>query len=120
MSIYKEILLDHYKNPRRRGEIIDSTFKIVESNPLCGDVVQISGIVDHDILKQVAFMGKGCVISQATASLLLEKYAGSSVACILNCTAQDVLDLVQMNLGPNRLKCALLPLIALQNGIKTC
>lgn len=118
MSIYKEILLDHYKHPRKHGVIGNSTFERTEHNPLCGDLVKISGIVECDVLIQVAFIGKGCVISQATASILLEKYAGSRVDDILKITPQFVLEQIQMELGPNRLKCALLPLLALQNGIK--
>ena len=114
MSLYKEILLDHYKHPRHHGEIEGPSFRVAEFNPLCGDLINLSGVVVDGVLMQVAFTGKGCVISQATASLLLEKYSGCSKADILAITADDVLALIQMNLGPNRIKCALLPLIALQ------
>lgn len=120
MSLYKEILLDHYKNPRHCGTIANCMFKVEQANPLCGDLVQISGRVENGNLTQVAFTGKGCVISQATASLLLEKHAGCLVVDILAVTPQDVLDLIQMDLGPNRIKCALLALIALQSGLKQC
>lgn len=120
MSLYKELLLDHYKNPRQKGEVANFTFKISEANPLCGDVIQITGLVEQRVLKQVAFLGQGCVISQATTSILLEKYLGCLVDNILACEVQNLLDLIQMQLGPNRLKCALLPLAALQNGLKSC
>lgn len=127
MSLYKEILLDYYKNPRFRGEIVDATFVVEEDNPLCGDSVKIYGVID-DIgkLSQVSFTGKGCVISQAAASMLLEKCCDKKVNEILKITTDDMLALIQMELGPNRLKCALLPLVALQKGLgnvrssKTC
>jgi nitrogen fixation NifU-like protein len=120
MSLYKEILLDHYKNPRHRGTVANCLFNVEQANPLCGDVVNVSGRVVDEILVEVAFVGKGCVISQATASMLLEKHAGGLVVDILACTPQDVLHLVQMELGPNRIKCALLALMALQAGVKKC
>lgn len=119
MSLYKEILLDHYKNPRHHGKIANALFAITEHNPLCGDLIQITGIVCNGKLEQVAFVGKGCVISQATASILLEKYKSSEILQILACTSDDVHALIQMELGPNRLKCALLPLIALKKGLLT-
>lgn len=118
MSLYKEILLDHYKHPRHHGTFNNPSFTITESNPLCGDLVQISGVINQSNLLEVKFMGKGCVISQATASILLEKYTGRPFSEILAITPTDILALIQMELGPNRIKCALLSLIALQNGVK--
>jgi nitrogen fixation NifU-like protein len=118
MSLYKEILLDHYKNPRHQGELTQNTFVAAEDNPLCGDSVSIYGIVADGKLSQVSFTGKGCVVSQAAASMILEKYYGQSVVDLLNVTSADILNLIQMQLGPNRLKCALLPLVALQKGLQ--
>jgi nitrogen fixation protein NifU and related proteins len=119
MSLYKEILLDHFKNPRFKdqGQILQPSFVVLESNPLCGDLLEIKGLVVTDKLAQAVFAGSGCVISQAVASLLLEKYTGCLVADILALTKEDMLTLVGMDLGPNRLKCALLALIALQKGL---
>lgn len=118
MSLYKEILLDYYKDPRFRGEIDEATFVAEEDNPLCGDSVKIYGVIDDGKLSQVSFTGKGCVISQATTSMLLEKCCNKNIDEILKITADDMLALIQMELGPNRLKCALLPLAALQKGLK--
>jgi len=122
MSLYREILLDHFKNPRHqdRGQIEQPSFTILESNPLCGDVVQVRGLIVDGRLIQVVFSGTGCVISQGIASILLEKYTGKTVSEVLALNAEDMLNLIGMELGPNRLKCALLALIALQNGIKSC
>lgn len=119
MSLYKEILLDHYKKPCHydTGQILQPSFVFTEANPLCGDVVQIKGIIASDTLEQVCFSGSGCVISQATASMLLAKYAGCKLADIVAISPQDVLALIQLDLGPNRIKCALIALMALQTGI---
>lgn len=120
MSLYKEILLDHFKNPRFKdqGQILQPSFVVVESNPLCGDLVEIKGLVAKERLEQVVFSGHGCVISQAAASILLEKYASALVGDILVLNSQDVLNLLGMELGPNRIKCALLALLALQKGLR--
>lgn len=123
MSLYKEILLDHFKNPRYydRGQIDQTaSFVACESNPLCGDFIQIKGIVADGKLQDAVFSGKGCVISQGLASLLLDQYITRAVQEILDLTSADILALVGMDLGPNRIKCALLALIALQNGLKAC
>jgi nitrogen fixation NifU-like protein len=119
MSLYKEILLDHFKNPRHydRGQIASPSFVLAEFNPLCGDLVQVTGVISAGSLLQAAFHGKGCVISQAAASLLLEKYVGCQLNDILNLKSADILNLIGMELGPNRINCAILPLIALQKGI---
>jgi nitrogen fixation NifU-like protein len=119
MSLYKEILLDHYKKPCHydTGQILQPSFVVSESNPLCGDVVQIKGVIANDKLAQVCFSGSGCVISQATASMLLAKYADCKLVDIVAISPQDILALIQLDLGPNRIKCALLALIALQAGI---
>ena len=118
MSLYKEILLDHYQNPRCHGQLEHPSFVAQEYNPLCGDLVKVSGIVQDGFLQTVRFTGHGCVISQAAASLLCERYHGSPIADILVLDSQAVLDLLQITLGPNRLKCAILVLIALQKGLR--
>ncbi len=122
MSLYKEILLDHFKNPRYydKDQIAHPSFVAMESNPLCGDSIQIKGIVTNGKLQEVVFSGKGCVISQGVASLLLEQYVGMPTQEILALNSADILALIGMDLGPNRIKCALLALIALQSGIRTC
>lgn len=117
MSLYQAVLLDHFKHPRRAGVLPTYTFTCFESNPLCGDEVTVYGLVQDGKLVQRSFTGKGCVISQATASLLLDSNLVDEVAQIESLGAQDVLQLIGMELGPNRLKCALLVLIALQRGL---
>jgi len=119
MKLYKEILLEHYRNPRNVGKLENPDFSSGENNPLCGDSIVIEGIVKNNILTEVHFSGKGCVLSQAAASMTTEACKGKTIDELLILNKDFVLDLIGMQLGPNRLKCALLPLEALQKGIKS-
>lgn len=116
--MYQEILLDHYKNPRHQGKIAQPDFSSGQFNPSCGDAVCVQGCVKNDLLVAAAFEGKGCVISQAVTSLLLSTYVGKIIEEIMALGADDVRALIHMPLGPTRLKCAMLGLMALQEGIK--
>ena len=117
MNLYRERLMDHYRNPRNADRLDNPDFSSGQFNPSCGDVIAFEGCIKRDLLKKVAFSGKGCVISQAAASLLTEKCLDSSLEAILAINKDDMCQLVGMQLGPIRVKCALLPLQALQEGI---
>ena len=117
MNVYQEILLDHFKHPRHKGVLEHADFSSGQHNPSCGDMVSMQGIVRDGMLANVAFEGKGCVISMATASLLCEAACGQKLAIISAYDVDFVLNLIGMQLGPNRLQCALLPLQALQAGV---
>ena len=71
-DIYREIILDHYRNPRNKGKLADADVSIHDSNPLCGDEIDIHLRVDKDMIKDIKFEGRGCAISQASASMLTE------------------------------------------------
>lgn len=116
-SVYQAQLLDHYRNPRNKGLLPDANFATDEFNPSCGDRVMLSGLVTDRIIKKLGFEGKGCVISQATASLLTEYALGKSVSDLMALNADAMQKMIGVTLGPVRLKCALLPLEALQKGI---
>lgn len=116
--MYQELLLDHYRNPRNRGTLLDADFMSREYNPSCGDSVSFQGIIDvHGCVSAIAFEGAGCVISQATASLLSEHVKGMLASQVLGLSKDAIVELIGIELGPTRLKCALLPLEALQQGI---
>ncbi|MFC1841830.1 iron-sulfur cluster assembly scaffold protein [Candidatus Dependentiae bacterium] len=118
MKFYKEILMDHYKNPRNRGRIENPDFATAQYNPSCGDSVSFSGIIDKDgIIKKLAFEGKGCVISQAIASLCTELFVDKHIDDVLNFDQKNIKDIIGMELGLTRSKCALLSLMALKEGI---
>ena len=118
-ELYQEELMDHFKNPRNHGSLKNPDFISSDDNPSCGDSVIIEGIISNGVLEQISFSGKGCVLSQATASMLTEKCKGKKIEEILALSTQDVLNIIDMTLGPNRLKCALLPLQVLKQGISS-
>lgn len=120
MNLYHDLLLDHYRNPRHKLIIDGPHFASEEYNPSCGDRVSFTGLISEQTITKLCFQGTGCVISLATASLLTEAAQGKSVDEITTWNAQFVLDLIGMQLGPTRLKCALLPLQALQSGLSSC
>jgi nitrogen fixation NifU-like protein len=113
-ELYRENILDHYKNPRRRGEIEDADARGEGMNPLCGDEITITLAYDGDTIKDVRFVGRGCAISQASTSMLMEKIVGRSAAAVAGMPKEDLLDELGIPLGPVRLKCALLGLSTLK------
>ena len=117
-NTYHEFLLEHYNHARTRGTLESPDFSSGVHNPSCGDSVIVQGLVSKNIVTVCKFQATGCVISGAAASLLMEKAQGQTVETIYAYTAQTMLDLVKLPLGPTRLRCALLVLEALQHGIK--
>jgi nitrogen fixation NifU-like protein len=119
LNLYQEILMDHYKNPRNHGLIENYSFMAEQRNSSCGDEIICFGIVINNILEDIRFKGKGCVISQATASLLSERVKNSSTQEIFAINNNYLTSMIGMSLGPVRIQCALLSLIALQKGIES-
>ncbi len=117
--MYQELLLDHYRYPRNRGSLATPNFFSKQYNPSCGDSVQFEGCISGKMIKKVVFKGQGCVISQATASMLSEVAKGKVLHEIKALDKDFIMRMIGMQLGPIRVKCALLPLIALQEGIAT-
>jgi nitrogen fixation protein NifU and related proteins len=116
-DLYRELILDHYKHPRNHGTLDPHDFSFQDENPLCGDELRIDVRLDElRHVKEVAFSGKGCAISQASASLLTESIIGKSLDEIKLLSKDDILDLLGIELGPTRLKCALLSLKVLKAG----
>ena len=118
MDFYKEYILDHYQNPRNFGKMQGADVSFSLSNPLCGDEVKVYLKFEGEKVKKISFEGKGCVISQASASILTEKLKDKKKDEILLLDKNFMLKLLKIPLGPNRLKCALLPLEAVQKAIK--
>ncbi len=117
-DIYREIILDYYRNPRNFGKIDSPDITIRDSNPLCGDEIEIHMKFDGDKLKDIKFTGKGCAISQASASMLTEMVMGKSLEDVKKVNKQDILDSLGLpNLGPARIKCALLSLKTFKLGV---
>jgi len=120
MGFYKELIMDHYRNPRNRFKIANPDFSTEQFNPSCGDSIAIQGTLDGDLLKELAFEGKGCVISQASASILTEFCVGKTIDEVLALRQEDLPSMLGMQLGSMRIKCALLPLLAIQEGVSSC
>lgn len=117
-DIYAENILDHFNDPRNSGEIKNADIKHKEFNPFCGDQIEITVKLKNKKISEINFQGKGCSISQASASMLTEMIKGKSIDEIKKLAKEDILDLLSIPIGPVRMKCALLALDTIQNGIK--
>jgi len=116
-DLYREVIIERYKSPQYRGELNPHDISFEDENPLCGDHIRIDLRVDSQgNVTEAAFSGHGCAISQASADLLLESVIGKSIDDVKHLSKQDVLDLLGIELGPVRLKCALLSLKVLKGG----
>ncbi|OGK40070.1 hypothetical protein A3F34_01510 [Candidatus Roizmanbacteria bacterium RIFCSPHIGHO2_12_FULL_44_10] len=113
MSIYQEIILDHYKHPKNFGEIDKPSKSSRAINTVCGDKIFLTAEIKDNKLINIKFSGTGCAIAVASASLLTENIKGMTVADLRKLDQSFILKLLHIELTPNRLKCALLPLEAL-------
>jgi nitrogen fixation NifU-like protein len=116
-SIYREIILDHFRNPRNKGTLEPADYTYEDTNPLCGDEVRIDLRVRDGTVSEVAFTGRGCAVSQASASILTEMIEGMPLEEVKTLTKDDLLEEIGIPVSPARLKCALLPLKVLKAGI---
>ena len=117
-DFYREYILDHYRNPRNRGVIENPDYTYEDSNPLCGDELRIDlRVNDRDVVEDVKFSGRGCAISQASASMLTELVEGRSLDEVKAISKEDLLETLGITLSPVRVKCALLSLKVLKGGV---
>jgi len=117
-DLYREIIIEHYKNPGYRGKLEPHDISFSDNNPLCGDHIQIDLRVGADgVVTDARFDGHGCAISQASADLLVESIIGKPLAEVKQLNKQSILELLGIDLGPVRLKCALLSLKVLKAGV---
>jgi nitrogen fixation protein NifU and related proteins len=117
-DIYREIILDHYRNPRNKGRLEHADVSTHDSNPLCGDEIDIHLKVEQGKIKDIKFEGRGCAISQASASMLTEMVMDKPLTAVKDLAKDDILENIGlMNLGPARIKCALLSLKVLKMGM---
>lgn len=124
-ALYSEILLDHFRNPRNYGSLPSADVVHEEFNPLCGDRIRIELEINNDRIAAAHFVGDGCAISIAAASLLTELVLNAEIDqddVISSIEAQDfaslLLSSLQSDIKPSRLKCAMLPLEALRSCVK--
>lgn len=119
MNLYAQELIDHYKNSKNKRRLENARIETEEFNPSCGDKVKFYANVADCIFTEITFEGFGCVISQATASILTEYFLNKPITDVLEFSPDKVMELIHLQLGPTRLKCATLPLEALQKGVST-
>jgi nitrogen fixation NifU-like protein len=118
-DMYRQQILDHYRNPRNYGELEDPTFSHVGENTSCGDEIEVFVALDEeDHVEAVTFTGDGCAISQAAASLLSEEVRGMTVEELYELDRDDVLELLGVEVTPMRIKCAVLAEKVIQDGAK--
>jgi nitrogen fixation protein NifU and related proteins len=115
-SFYREVILDHYKNPRGHGVIEEADAEAEGKNPLCGDEVSVYVAFGNDgeTIDEVKFAGRGCAISQAATSMLTEMVAGRTATEVATLDKDELLDEIGIPLTPIRLKCAMLGLTTLK------
>ncbi len=117
-DFYRELIVEHYKNPGFKGKLEPNDYTYEDENPLCGDQIRVDLRVDENgIITDAKFSGHGCAISQASADLLMETVIGKPLMEVKKMTKETVLDLLGIELGPVRLKCALLSLKVLKAGL---
>ena len=117
-DLYREVIIEHYKNPSYKGKLDPHDISVADNNPLCGDHIQIDLRVDADgKVAEARFDGHGCAISQASADLLVESIIGKPLEEVKQLNKDSVLEMLGIDLGPVRLKCALLSLKVLKAGV---
>jgi nitrogen fixation NifU-like protein len=115
-ALYREAILDYYKHPRRKGHLNHPDIQHHDHNPLCGDQVTIELKIENGVVVDAAFDGRGCAISQATASMLVEDIIGKTLDELKELDREYILNMLGIEIGPTRLKCAMLPLKVVKAG----
>ena len=119
-DFYRELILDYYRNPRNFGKLDPHDIDAKDLNPLCGDEVemQIRVSPDKEKIEEIRFIGKGCAISQASASMLTEMAKGKPLEWVKGLSRDDILKMLgTSDLGPARIKCAMLSVKVLKTGV---
>lgn len=117
MDLYRENILDHYKHPRNFGHLDGANVSSEEINMSCGDKIRMEIILDNKQILDIRFSGEGCAINQASASMLTEKVKGMPTDEVMKLDLHYVEGLLGTTLTPSRVKCAMLPLEAIQKAI---
>ena len=117
-DLYREVIIEHYKNPSYRGHLDPHDIQFEDNNPLCGDQIEITLRTDESgTVSDARFDGHGCAISQASADLLVESIIGKPLEEVKQLNKDYILEMLGIELGPVRLKCALLSLKVLKAGV---
>ena len=119
-NLYRDFILEHYKHPHNKGTLDPHDLHFADSNPTCGDEMSMTLVLDsgRSAIADVAFDGRGCAISQASASILTDGLRGQSLDEVRDMNPKDLLDELGVPIGPARLKCALLAYKVLQGAVR--
>lgn len=117
-QLYREIILEHWKNPQNYGVIDHADIDISDNNPLCGDQIRVTANINDNNITKISFISEGCAISKASASLFTELVRNMEIAKVREIKPEQVLEELDITLTPTRTKCALLGYVALQRGLK--
>ena len=116
-DFYKEYILDHYRNPRNFGHLENADATAEDLNPLCGDIIRMElAVDDQGRVEDIKFSGKGCAISQASASMLTGTVKGMKLEDVAKLSQETVLENVGIGISPTRMKCAMLGLKVLKSA----
>jgi len=115
-DFYRDYILDHYRNPRNFGHLEHYDAEAEDLNPLCGDQIRIELRLDDGVVSDLKFSGKGCAISQASASMLTETVKGMKLSEVAKLSKDAVLENVGIGISPTRMKCAMLGLRVLKSA----
>ena len=119
-DMYRQQILDHYKNPRNYGELDDPDFTHVGENPSCGDTIRVDVALadDEETIEAVRFTGDGCAISMASTSMLSDRLQGMTVAELDALETDDITEMLGVEISPMRIKCAVLGRQVTQDGAR--
>lgn len=116
-DLYRENIIDHFRHPRHKGHLDAPDVHYHDVNPFCGDEITIELKLDGDRVQEAVFDGKGCAISQASASMLVDEIQGKTLDEVKALDKDDILEMLGIAIGPVRMKCALLSLKVLKAGV---
>ncbi len=118
MDLYQEEILEHYHNPQNSGRLNNPTHERCANNPTCGDKICTTIVVENNIIKDIKFEGEGCAISQASTSMVTDEIKGKSVEEVLQISRDDIIELLGIEIGIGRIKCALLGIETIQKALE--
>ena len=118
MDLYQEEILEHYHNPHNRGVLDKPTHQRCANNPTCGDKICVTIVVINDHINDINFEGEGCAISQAATSMITDEIKGKSVQETLDITKDDIIEMLGVEIGIGRIRCALLGIETIQKALE--